>query len=85
MTTSTGVVNFDETELDIADVVNTILPFEKHLPGMNYCGPGTDLNKKLFKDGTPKPQYLPVDRVDQIALKHDLAYNRYTDLTQAKG
>ena len=50
-------------------------------PGMNYCGPGTNLKKKLLPDGiTPRKEYLPVDRVDQIALEHDLQYNRHSDL-----
>ena len=45
----------DATDLDIVDVFNACLPFEKHLPGMNYCGPGTKLLKKLADDGkTPK-------------------------------
>jgi hypothetical protein len=70
----------DEPDYDIVEVLNTIIPCEKHLPGMNYCGPGTNLNKKLNPDGTPKPQYLPVDRVDEIALKHDIAYQNNGDL-----
>ncbi len=36
----------DEVDLDLVDVINKALPFEKHLPGMNYCGPGTNLKKK---------------------------------------
>ena len=34
-------------------VVNK-LPFELHLPGHNFTGPGTQLNKLLNPDGTPK-------------------------------
>ena len=30
------------------------LPFEMHLPGHNFAGPGTKLNKRLNSDGTPK-------------------------------
>jgi len=70
----------DEVDLDIVDIVNVILPGEKHLPGMNYCGPGTRLDLKLNDDGTPKPGYEPSDKVDEIALKHDLAYSRHNDL-----
>lgn len=70
----------DQTDLDIVDVLNVIIPGEKHLPGMQYCGPGTNLKKRLNADGTPKPEYMPVDRVDRIALKHDLAYQNYDDL-----
>ena len=30
------------------------LPFELHLPGHNFTGPGTQLNKRLNANGTPK-------------------------------
>lgn len=69
----------DQTDFDLVDVLNTIIPGEKHLPYMNYCGPGTRLDLKLNEDGTPKPGFEPVDRVDQAALKHDIAYSRNTD------
>ena len=73
--------NFDDTDFDITNVLNTVLPFEKHLPGMNYCGPGTDLNLKLKKDGmTPRKGFEPVDRVDEAALKHDIKYLQSDDL-----
>ena len=71
----------DQVDLDIVDVINKTFPFEKHLPGMNYCGPGTNLKKKLMEDGvTPRMEYLPIDRVDEIAMHHDISYNRHEDL-----
>ncbi len=74
-------VSIDSTDLDIVDVLNKCLPFEKHLPGMNYCGPGTNLLRKLNEDGvTPRKGYEPVDRVDEAALKHDIKYSQYDDL-----
>ena len=30
------------------------LPFEMHLPGHNFTGPGTKLSKRLNKDGSQK-------------------------------
>ena len=39
--TMAKVDSIDQTDLDLVDVLNTVLPFEKHLPGMNYCGPGS--------------------------------------------
>ena len=30
------------------------LPFEMHLPGHNFTGPGTKPHKRLNSDGTPK-------------------------------
>ena len=70
----------DETNLDIVGVVNTVLPFEKHLPGMRYCGPGTRLDLRVDDNGKPFPWNEPIDRVDEAALKHDLVYNKYEDL-----
>jgi Phospholipase A2-like domain len=70
----------DQTDLDIVNALNTILPFEKHLPGMRYCGPGTRLDLRLDEDGKPYPGNEPIDRVDEAALKHDLEYNKYEDL-----
>lgn len=70
----------DETDLDFVQIVNTVLPFEKHLPGMNYCGPGTRLRDRLNPDNTPKPGNEPVDRVDEAALRHDIVYSQYDDL-----
>src|SRR5271156_1151259 len=70
----------DETDLDIVDVLNTVFPGEKHLPGMRYCGPGTSLNLRVDENGKPFPGNEPVDRVDEAALKHDLAYKKHDDL-----
>ena len=70
----------DETDLDIVDMLNTVLPFEKHLPGMRYCGPGTRLDLRLDEHGKPFPGNEPVDRVDEAALKHDLAYSKSSEL-----
>ena len=70
----------DTPDLDIVDVFNACLPFEKHLPGMNYCGPGTNLLKKLNDDGkTLKKGYEPVDRVGEAALKHDIKNSQHDD------
>src|SRR5579863_3816131 len=70
----------DETDLDIVDIINTVLPFEKHFPGAHYLGPGTRLDLRLDVNGNPLPGSEPVDRVDEAALKHDKAYSRFDDL-----
>ncbi len=70
----------DDVDLDISDVLNVIIPGEKHIPFMNYCGPGTKLEQKLNADESPKPGHEPIDRVDEVALQHDLAYRRHSDL-----
>ena len=50
-----------------------------HLPGHSFTGPGTRLDLRLNPDGTPKEWSKPVDRVDNAAYYHDLAYNQYSD------
>lgn len=73
-------VALDETDLDFVGVINKVLPFEKHLPGMRYCGPGTRLDLRLDESGKPLPGNEPVNRVDEAALKHDIAYSKHHDL-----
>ena len=41
------VISVDETDFDITNVLNTVFPFEKHLPAVNYCGPSSNLLLKL--------------------------------------
>jgi Phospholipase A2-like domain len=55
-------------------------PGEIHVPGMNFAGPGTRLDHRLNDDGTPKSWSQPVDRVDQAAYYHDLAYYENKDI-----
>ncbi len=52
---------------------------EVHIPGMNFAGPGTRLDLRLNEDSTPKQWSYPVDRVDQAAYYHDLAYAQHSD------
>ena len=45
-----------------------VLPYEprhKHLPGHNFCGPGTDVRRRL-RNGV-----RPVNGLDRASLKHD--------------
>ena len=55
------------------------LPFEMHLPGHNFTGPGTKLNKRLNPDLTPKQWSKPVNRVDKAAYHHDAYYLKNDD------
>lgn len=50
------------------------LPFELHLPGYNYCGPGTKLKKRLARGDKG------VNQLDEHCKEHDIAYSIYTDL-----
>ena len=49
-------------------------PGEKHLPGYNYCGPGTRLDIRLDENDRPRPGEEPINRVDQTCLPHDISY-----------
>ena len=55
------------------------LPFEMHLPGHNFTGPGTKLDKRLNPDLSWKPWSKPVNRVDEAAYRHDLCYWKHRD------
>lgn len=54
-------------------------PGEMHIPGMNFAGPGTRLDLRLNPNGTPKDSSKPVDRVDEAAYRHDMAYAAFPD------
>ena len=54
-------------------------PGEMHLPGHSFTGPGTRLDLRLNPDGSYKTWSKPVDRVDNAAYHHDLAYYKYSD------
>ena len=56
-------------------VVNKLinnLPFEAHLPGHNFTGPGTKLNRRLNEALTPKPWSIPINQVDDSAYRHSI-------------
>jgi len=43
------------------------LPFELYLPGHNFTGPGTKLDRRLNPDGTPRDWSKPINKVDEAA------------------
>lgn len=53
--------------LDVVKMINK-LPFQLHLPGHNFTGPGTHLYRNLVLG------LKSVNKVDEAALEHDLAY-----------
>lgn len=66
----------------VGDVAGTVLnkavdllPVELHIPGYQYCGPGTKLNKRLNR-GDPG-----VNKLDAACKLHDIAYARHSDTT----
>lgn len=50
------------------------LPFELHLPGYNYCGPGTKLAERLSRGDRG------VNELDNACMQHDIAYTQFEDL-----
>lgn len=44
------------------------LPFELHLPGYQFCGPGTKLEKRLLKGDRG------INKLDNACMYHDIAY-----------
>lgn len=44
------------------------IPFEMHMPGYQYCGPGTKLEKRLQRGDTG------INKLDEACKEHDIAY-----------
>lgn len=59
----------------VNNIINN-LPFELHLPGYNYCGPGTKLKERLLRGDRG------INKLDEACMQHDIAYSKYSDLTQ---
>lgn len=72
-----GCLKCGQTGSGFLNKVISNLPFEMHLPGHNFTGPGTQLlwgKTRLNPDLTYKNSSKPVNRVDEIAYKHDKCY-----------
>lgn len=50
------------------------LPFELHLPGYNYCGPGTNLKDRLERGDKG------INPLDEACKYHDIAYRDHKDI-----
>lgn len=58
-------------------IVNTAinkLPFELHLPGYQYCGPGTRLQERLLRGDSG------INPLDAACKEHDIAYSKSNEL-----
>lgn len=51
------------------------LPVELHIPGYNYCGPGTKLHKRLLRGDRG------INNLDETCKQHDIAYSNNKNLT----
>jgi Phospholipase A2-like domain len=52
------------------------LPVELHIPGYQFCGPGTHLEKRLARGDQG------INQLDAACREHDIAYSRSNDLTE---
>ena len=55
------------------------LPFEMHLPGHYFTGPGTKLYKRLNSGGMPKEWSIPINEVDNTLYHRALCYSKHDD------
>ena len=62
---------------DIVSLINKTGK-EFHIPGYNFCGPGTKLSERLDSNDNPITQ--PVNDIDRACMKHDIAYRDNKDL-----
>src|SRR5204863_5594425 len=52
-----------------------LFPGEFHLVNHNYTGPGTRTDLRLNpEDLSPKDWSIPINKIDEASLKHDIAY-----------
>ena len=52
------------------------LSFELHIPGYQFCCPGTRLEKRLTRDDQE------INSLDAACCEHDIAYSHSNDLTE---
>ena len=61
------------------NIVNRLidkLPVELHLPGYNYCGPGTRLERRLARNDQG------INPLDSACKQHDIAYATHKGLEE---
>jgi len=59
---------------DLLNRAINALPFELHIPGYQFCGPGTRLTKRLVRGDEG------INPLDAACREHDIAYSRSNDL-----
>ena len=77
--TKTQFIKADVGKGVVNKLINN-LPFEAHLPGHNFTGPGTKLNRRLNEDLTPKPWSIPINRVGRFCLSVMIYVMRRTEM-----
>ncbi|XP_025405477.1 uncharacterized protein LOC112679776 isoform X2 [Sipha flava] len=73
---------FDEKNKNkVSGLINSLInkiPVELHVPGYQYCGPGTNLKKRIAR-GDPGTNTL-----DSYCKDHDIAYDRSNALSDRR-
>ena len=64
---------------DIVSSVVSKIPVELHMRDLKghkymFCGPNTKLDERLNHDKTPKEWSKPINKVDEVCMHHDIAY-----------
>ena len=77
--TKTHFIKRDTTGGSFLNSLVNKFPFEMHLPGHQFTGPGTKLYQRLNPDRTRKEWSIPINRVDNAAYHHDLCYSKHDD------
>src|SRR6266849_5486231 len=54
-------------------------PDELHFFNSNFIGPGTRTDLRLDENDEPLPHSIPINKIDAVALNHDLGYKYYGD------
>ncbi len=54
--------------------IDSKYPPEQHVHGYNYLGPWTRTDIRLTEDYKPKQNELPINKLDEVAMNHDIAY-----------
>ena len=54
--------------------IDSKYPGEQHVHGYNYLGPFTRTDIRLTEDYKPKPNEQPINKLDEIAMRHDIDY-----------
>lgn len=60
----------------VSTVINKaidLLPFEAHVPGYSWCGPGTNVEKRLARGDKG------VNPLDEACKLHDIEYSKHKD------
>lgn len=59
----------EEEEKSALDAIIDLMPFEMHVPGYEFCGPGTNLSERLARGD------VGINPLDEACREHDIAYS----------